>query len=235
MPIYYIYYIKNYSPKILLQKTFRDEKLLIQMASTIIGGSILALWVASDLSKINRRKLFHFIAVFAFLPAIQRNYQMLVFAFNCNICVFIWAEVFRQSFKRDAISNFIDLWFKKFVDEREKTLVTSHLQLLLGCAIPCTLCFIVLDGSQPDGLFKAWSASGILILGIGDSLAAIMGKWLGKLRWRKEHGKTVEGSFYGTIATTLGFYVLTKMYVPEYLNYILEVFLAALVSFFVEG
>lgn len=95
--------------------------------------------------------------------------------------------------------------------------------------------FIVLDGANPDGVFKAWASSGILILGLGDSFAAIMGKMLGNLRWSALNNKTVEGSFYGTLATTVGFYFLTKFYVPEYLNFILEVFLASLICFFIEG
>jgi len=186
------------------------------LASTIIVGSILSLFIAKDLSKSNRRKLFHIIAVSAFIPALNRNFQMLVFAFNCNICVFIWAEVFRQSFRKDAISSFIDLWFKKFVDKREKYFVTSHLQLLLGCAMPATLSFIVLDGANPDGIFRAWSASGIIILGVGDSMAAIIGKTFGSKRWRKESHKTAEGSFAGAIATCVTFYILTKLNMIEF-------------------
>jgi dolichol kinase len=198
--------------------------------------SPLAAWASKDLSNSNSRKLFHFLSIFVFIPAIDRNWKMINYAFNCNVAVGLWIEISRRMFPTNPLSRFIDFFFTLFTDSREQGyLVTSHLQLLLGCALPSLLCFIVVDGGQPDGIIKAWSISGILLLGVGDSVSAILGKAIGNARWRKENMKTVEGSFYGTMGTSLAYYICVSKFFPEFGNYQLEVFLASVLTFGVEG
>lgn len=128
LPVWWTFWSQDlYTKDLLLKETFRDESLLIRMASIIIIGSLIILALAGDMEKLIRRKMFHFMAVAVFIPALQKNWRMIIFAFNCNIAVFIWVEIFRKAFKKDAFSALVDRIFDNFVDAREQGyMVTTH-------------------------------------------------------------------------------------------------------------
>ena len=60
----------------------------------------------------------------------------------------------------------------------------------MGCSFPPTAAFILQNGSVFTSEWVLWSLSGVVFLGVGDSLAAIMGKIYGKTRWREDTKKT---------------------------------------------
>jgi dolichol kinase len=75
-------------------------------------------------------------------------------------------------------------------------LIVSHTALILGCAMPLW-CYLMSDAR----ISPFFPFGGILVLGIGDALAAVVGKWYGHHRWyayvphlSKENKRTVEGS-----------------------------------------
>ncbi|KAL6228397.1 hypothetical protein ACLB2K_002347 [Fragaria x ananassa] len=69
-------------------------------------------------------------------------------------------------------------------------LIVSHFSLLLGCALPIWLSFG--NNDRPLSPF-----SGILSLGIGDTMASVVGHKYGVLRWSKTGKKTIEGTAAG--------------------------------------
>jgi dolichol kinase len=86
-----------------------------------------------------------------------------------------------------------DSWMVSFCSGHEMqhgNLITTHILLLLGCAYPFLETYILLDGSVFPGNWVVWSLSGIIFVGIGDTLAAIGGFNYGKNKWRPDSNKT---------------------------------------------
>ena len=55
----------------------------------------------------------------------------------------------------------------------------THLYLLVGLGIPTNLTWIILNGGFLDGEMAIFAYSGVVFLGIGDTIAALAGKALG--------------------------------------------------------
>lgn len=78
-----------------------------------------------------------------------------------------------------------------FTDHRDSDLlIVSHFSLLLGCALPIWMSSGFND--RPLAPF-----AGILSLGIGDTMASMVGHKYGVLRWSKTGKKTIEGTAAG--------------------------------------
>lgn len=89
------------------------------------------------------------------------------------------------------------------LDNRDKNgnAILSHIYLLLGCALPIWLNrFYVFNGSSSPSAVLA--LSGTLSLGVGDSLASIVGKAIGSTKWPNG-----QKSVQGTIAFVAGLFV----------------------------
>ena len=94
-------------------------------------------------------------------------------------------------------------------------MMLTHLYLLIGCAFPATITFIILDGGFMDGELAVFAYSGVVLLGIGDSVAAIYGKMTGSGRWRFHyHNKSQEGSFGLILATVFAYYLFCSKVYP---------------------
>ena len=133
------------------------------------------------------RKLFHFLAFFCFTPAhlymveSKEVFRLLVFAFNCVTVLFIFIELVRYSNQGSAVGDYLNACFIKFADSREQMnqLMLTHLYLMMGCSIPTCITFIILDGGFMNGELAVFAYSGVLFLGVGDSVAALYGKLAG--------------------------------------------------------
>ncbi|PNY07942.1 dolichol kinase, partial [Trifolium pratense] len=133
--------------------------------------SVLRFYNISKNSKIERillRKYYHVIAVLMFLPALMFQVWR------------IWP--FGQP---------INQFMNAFTDHRDSDLlIVSHFSLLLGCALPSWMSSGYND--RPLAPF-----AGILSLGIGDTMASMVGHKYGVLRWSKTGKKTIEGTAAG--------------------------------------
>jgi len=79
----------------------------------------------------------------------------------------------------------VHVFLNDFLDHKDSgTAILSHFYLLTGCAGP-----VWLEGTSRLLLF-----SGVISIGIGDAVASIVGKRMGKCRWVSNSPKTVEGS-----------------------------------------
>uniref|UniRef100_A0A7S3FVZ0 dolichol kinase n=1 Tax=Strombidium rassoulzadegani TaxID=1082188 RepID=A0A7S3FVZ0_9SPIT len=162
------------------------------------------------------RKAFHLLAFVLFTPGIihakHDKPKLMVFAFNCVSVALIAIEVLRYSGK--YFPQEFSAWFKKFSDGRERlpnTMILTHIYLLMGCALPFTSAFILSNGSVFTPRWVLWTLSGVVFLGIGDSSAALMGKWYGRTRWRENSNKTQEGSSYCVISISVVYWFLCNI------------------------
>ena len=90
-------------------------------------------------------------------------------AFCWAIYAFLLLETLRQILFQevDLVASF-HRCLTRFTDERDSDhLIATHIYLLIGCAFP----FLMND---------SFPLSGLIILGVGDSFAAIIGKSLGR-------------------------------------------------------
>lgn len=92
------------------------------------------------------------------------------------------------------------------LDERDAgKIVLTHVYLLAGCALPSFLCPYPNGGGggNAGGSGAIVPYAGVLILGVGDTVASVVGTFVGKMLWvpSEGRGKTVEGTVAGWVAT----------------------------------
>ncbi|XP_008800540.2 dolichol kinase EVAN-like isoform X1 [Phoenix dactylifera] len=159
----------------------------------VICASILRFYSISKHSKIERillRKYYHLVAVLMFLPALLFQPSFLDLAFGAALAVFLVLEMIRV-WKIWPLGHIVHQFMNAFTDHRDsEILIISHFSLLLGCALPKWMSSGFND--RPLAPF-----AGILSLGIGDTMASLVGHKYGVLRWSKTGKKTIEGTAAG--------------------------------------
>ncbi|OXH39913.1 dolichol kinase [Cryptococcus neoformans] len=131
-----------------------------------------------------RRKSFHALAVIMFIPGIAVDPAFTHLSFSVAFAAFNFAEYVRY-FALWPFGVKVHLFLNEFLDHKDSgTAILSHFYLLAGCAAPLWF----------EGSSDILSYFGVLSLGIGDALASIVGRRIGRLRWCIVFGKTVEGS-----------------------------------------
>ena len=103
-----------------------------------------------------------------------------------------------------------------------ETMILTHIYLLMGCGFPLAASYILLSGGIFPSEWVIWSLSGVIVLGVGDSAAAILGKWHGTTRWRELSAKTQEGSSYLVVATAATYYFCISVIDPNG-NYLVSI------------
>ncbi|XP_058084200.1 dolichol kinase EVAN isoform X2 [Magnolia sinica] len=151
----------------------------------VICASVLRFYNISKNSKIERillRKYYHLVAVIMFVPALLFQVWR------------VW-----------PLGHLVHQFMNAFTDHRDSDiLIVSHFSLLLGCALPKWLSSGFND--RPLTPF-----AGILSLGIGDTMASMVGHKYGILRWSKTGKKTVEGTAAGITSVLVACSVLVPL------------------------
>ncbi|CBQ69732.1 conserved hypothetical protein [Sporisorium reilianum SRZ2] len=159
--------------------------------STLSGSASLlakehntaAIKKASYLSLNARRKFFHALAVLLFLPGIALDPALTHLAFSLAFSIFIFAEYVRY-YALYPFGAALHVFMSEFLDHKDSgPVILSHFYLLTGCAGPLWL----------EGHSRILQQTGVLVLGIGDSLASVVGRRYGRLYWPGS-SKTVEGT-----------------------------------------
>ncbi|XP_021766447.1 dolichol kinase EVAN-like [Chenopodium quinoa] len=145
---------------------------------------------SSKVERILLRKYYHLMAVSMFVPALILQPNFLNLAFGVALAAFLVLEIVRV-WRIWPFGEMIHHFMNAFTDHRDsEILVVSHFSLLLGCALPIWISSGFND--RPLAPF-----AGILSLGIGDTMASMVGYKYGVLRWSKSGKKTIEGTAAG--------------------------------------
>ncbi|CAH9072865.1 unnamed protein product [Cuscuta europaea] len=159
----------------------------------LICASVVRFYKISKQSKLERillRKYYHLLAVLMFIPALIFQPRFLDLAFGVAFAVFMLVEIIRV-WRVWPLGQLVHQFMNAFTDHRDSDLlIVSHFSLLLGCALPIWLSSGFND--RPLAPF-----AGILSLGIGDTMASLVGHKYGVLRWSKTGKKTIEGTAAG--------------------------------------
>ncbi|ORY82330.1 hypothetical protein BCR35DRAFT_81373 [Leucosporidium creatinivorum] len=154
---------------------------------TLQGGNKVGAELAREEKRVHaslnmRRKFFHALAVLMFVPGIAVDPAFTSLAFSVAFSLFTFSEYARY-FALYPIGAPLHIFFSEFIDSKDSgPVILSHFYLLTGCAGG-----LWLEGRGVNRF------TGVLVLGVGDALASIVGKYLGRLRWPGT-SKTVEGT-----------------------------------------
>ncbi|EIN03707.1 hypothetical protein PUNSTDRAFT_139242 [Punctularia strigosozonata HHB-11173 SS5] len=131
-----------------------------------------------------RRKFFHALAVAMFLPGLAIDPAFTHLSFSAAFALFTFAEYVRY-FALYPLGAAVHVFLNEFLDDKDAgTAILSHFYLLTGCA--GSLWF------EPSSQLLQYT--GVLALGVGDAVASIVGKRIGRIRWSPTTPKTLEGS-----------------------------------------
>lgn len=145
-----------------------------------------------------RRKSFHALALFMFLPGIILDPAFTHFCLSAAFALFVFAEYIRY-FALYPFGRFIHIFLHEFVDSKDSgSAILSHFYLLTGFA----------DSLWLEGPWRLLEYTGALSLGIGDAMASIVGRKMGRTRWTEGNPKTVEGSIAFLVTVLLANLVL---------------------------
>ena len=151
---------------------------------------------SKNFPRIVSRKLFHVLAVMMFLPVLYLDFNLLYFSLGIAASLMLLAECTRV-LRVFRIHEILSRYMLSFTDERDMgTIVLSHFYLLVGCAITIWL--------VPRSVIKNVlpASAGILSVGVGDAVAAVVGTFFGKTKWF-DTKKTVEGTAAAALLTSL--------------------------------
>ncbi|KAJ7385455.1 hypothetical protein OS493_016539 [Desmophyllum pertusum] len=152
------------------------------------------------------RKCFHLLALAIYIPGVIYEPYLTHLASSVAVAAFIFIEYIRL-YRIGPFGESIHSALQVFLDEKDSgPLILTHVYLLLGFAMP--LWIYPVDYLKPDSTgCKLALYSGILALGIGDTMASVIGKKLGRYRWPGSL-KTVEGTLAGIISQLLFLWTL---------------------------
>ncbi|THH10893.1 hypothetical protein EW145_g1022 [Phellinidium pouzarii] len=137
-----------------------------------------------------RRKFFHALAVVMFVPGIAVDPAFTHLSFSVAFAAFTFAEYLRY-FALYPFGAALHVFLTEFIDDKDGgTAILSHFYLLTGCASSIWL----------EGPSKLLGFTGVLALGIGDAMASIVGRRVGRTRWSASSFKTIEGSIAFTVS-----------------------------------
>ncbi|CAM9298822.1 unnamed protein product, partial [Chrysoparadoxa australica] len=153
------------------------------------------------------RKLYHVLTVVMFAPPLMDEGELrhyLALAYGVALGLLLLLECLRCTGTR-PLGPLLHEYYSNVAGSRDDGLVfTTHLQLLLGAALPLWLTMertVSSGAAHTSRAMLGWS--GVVVLGVGDALGAVVGSVHGRRRWPGSQ-RTIEGSaacFLGTLLT----------------------------------
>eukprot|EP01112_Ceratiomyxa_fruticulosa_P004299 TRINITY_DN1477_c1_g1_i4.p1 TRINITY_DN1477_c1_g1~~TRINITY_DN1477_c1_g1_i4.p1 ORF type:complete len:657 (+),score=109.09 TRINITY_DN1477_c1_g1_i4:178-2148(+) len=164
---------------------------------------------ANDTPVIIIRKYFHLLAIVLFLPGLVMDPVFMALAFMVATCLFILVELLKYG-RVPPISTPVVNFMGRFLDAKDQGVLTlTHIYLLIGCAAPLWLSLLRGNMSHEGDFQNLAPYAGILIIGVGDTLAAFVGFNYGKIKLPGTK-KTLEGALSGVAGVILTIFLVTQ-------------------------
>ncbi|KAM9325300.1 dolichol kinase [Gastrophryne carolinensis] len=152
------------------------------------------------------RKYFHFLAVATYIPGLIYDRQLLFVAAVVCLVAFVLLEYARY-FRIKPLGQTLRTLLTLFLDERDSgPLILTHIYLLLGMSLPIWL-FPRLCAASLSGPSTLLPYSGVLAVGVGDTIASVCGSALGEIKWPGSK-KTFEGTIMSVFAQIIAVAVI---------------------------
>merc|ERR1712150_208355 len=221
-------------PLSLLVTYFVSSKSILKLISLWLILVLIAMVIVSqkfDSSNnvtTGERKVFHGLIVVVMISGMVVDIEYTYFASLVVLGIFMYLEYIRV-FDIRPVSRLLDEAFAKFTDEKDQgSLILTNIYLLVGIFLPL---WITGDLYATNNLVLL---SGVLSVGIGDSVASIVGSRYGYLKWPHSPGKSVDGTLASITAQIIFLEVLALNNVVQY-QYDLSVFLPIILTSLVEA
>jgi len=182
-------------------------KVCVYWLAVLVIGIPIAQWAMKQLqlTKTEGRKIFHALILLLFLPPLSmtRLHVFVSFAGGVTLCIFLWLEYLRLYVFHNQLSV-VNEYFELFVTENEQyqqgRIITSHVTLLVGCAAPLWM-HLYLPNDMSDWVIPF---IGLITVGVGDAMAAVVGSRYGQTKW--PHSRK---SYVGSLAAFLSMLLFT--------------------------
>jgi dolichol kinase len=152
---------------------------------------LLSLSSKNKPSVVVTRKWFHLIAVILFGPVTWQFPQLMSLSYAIAFCVLVVLETLRGD------APLLQSFYTAFIDGRKddgEQVIVSHIFLIIGCAAPLWVSEVLSNRiSSPSSSSLLVAEFGVLCIGVGDAMGAVVGKSMGKHMWGKNN-RTLEGS-----------------------------------------
>lgn len=176
------------------------------ISSIVLIPGIFVLFNKIDISLSLKRKVWHFIIFVLLINPFMQQCELVSIALFGILGILIIVEVIRYN-ELPPFGKSIKKLFVKFQDSKddEEGIILSYIYLVLGISLPIWT-------NNVDKLRES-SYIGLITLGLGDSLASIIGGKFGSNHWPNSK-KTIEGSFAMMVGMLIGY--LTIDYIGNY-------------------
>jgi len=177
-------------------------------------------------ARIIKRKFFHVLALVIYLPGIKfMESDILLFISAAMIYLFILVEKIRNKFSQFYYMKKLTEYLINNIDGRDdQNFLLTHIFLLFGCF--SSLLYKETNIFSLDDKFKYNS---LIVLGVGDSLASVVGTKFGRTRIYPPTKKTLEG----TIAAVLGCCIFSSLINWQLID--VKEFICFIIIFLYEG
>ncbi len=172
------------------------EALLLACLVAVSGVIVIGGLVRDSAFQAQDRKVFHVVIIaicvvpYLVLCDVARINESLMLGGALAVCVLLTVELFRAFSGDNKLANALNTWFEPWMDEKDRrqAIATTHLYLVMGCIVPIVVVHLTdLDNS-------AARCAGIVSVGVGDGVAAVVGSQFGKHKWSKHNNRSLEGS-----------------------------------------
>jgi dolichol kinase len=150
------------------------------------------------------RKWFHLAAVALFAPATLAAPKLQSLSYAIALAALTVLEAVRR--RVPALNAFYAQYVDRGKQERDDSLLVSHMALVVGCAVPlwiaeyCSSSNERALSSTARAFLSLW---GVLCLGVGDAAGAVVGVCLGRHCWSAGNRRTIEGSLAMLVSMAL--------------------------------
>lgn len=198
----------KYAVQILWNFIFKDFERSLIVGAYIIFVMLAILTVALQIQRNKKsstatRKIFHILIVMVFVPGLLYQCNFLYIATVIIFAFLIVLELARV-INLYPVADILDTSVLTFIDEKDAgNVALTPLYLLIGCSLPMWI------HNSPCDLIDSCSfeflplLAGIISIGIGDTLASVIGSNFGRHKWGKLSKKSVEG----TLASITGQFI----------------------------
>lgn len=184
------------------------------------------------------RKYFHILIVLVFVPGLLWQCTFLFIASGLLLAAFCMLETARL-IKLPPIHESLTKAIQTFIDEKDAgNVALTPMYLLAGCALPLWLHPCSCDLTDSAGFEILPLLAGVMSVGIGDTLASVVGSKFGRHKWKSNfffknfclfYGNCIHFVFYfadcdksieGTVASIFGQLAVMPIlvYLGKYFN-----------------
>ncbi|KAF8358158.1 dolk-1 [Pristionchus pacificus] len=187
------FHLLNHFYEVLLEPRYIDHSLrsslLLFWVVDLAASILFVLLVAhSGRSSSIHRKFFHLTLSLVFLSGLLIDGPLLALSAALLLSIFIILELFRYH-SVPPWGETLNKYLQVFRDHQDGALLLTPLYLLAGVCLP-----IVFHSPPPPGTPSPIQLfAGVISVGVGDSVAALVGSTMGRHRWPRRK-KTIEGS-----------------------------------------